>query len=57
MVPAVLQEAVTSSLDCALGLTSPKKMDMTGCWLRAASKVHRQTTQLRLHRVGISMMK
>lgn len=51
MGSAVLQAAVTLSQDNAAGSTSPKKMDMTGCWPVAASRVHQQTTLLRPQRV------
>lgn len=45
--PAVLQGAVTLSLDTAIFSMYPGKMDMTGCWLTDTSRVQKQTTPLK----------
>lgn len=45
--PAVLQGAVTLSLDTATFSMSAGKMDTTGCWLTEASRVQKQTTPLK----------
>lgn len=51
--PAILQGAVTLSLDSVTGSTSTRKMDTTGCWPMEASGVQKKTTPLKPQRVDM----